>query len=365
MVTGARASRRTTGLTGILLLVSLAAAGAGLLLPSRTLLAADACTWLGDDLPLPLPARSREDIEFKTAVERQYLVFNLLAGGKVAAQRGDYATAVEKWEALLKVPGLESQVERAVAPQLAEVRRKLARGEKTAPPPPVAPAVVPAAVPAVRAEAPVAGKAPAVAARQSDRVTVAGTVGGGGQLGPGGTVVWLRRLDGPMPRVAPASGQFITQREKTFIPHVLAVPVGTAVEIRNDDRIYHNVFSIAKANEFDAGIREPGTTFARKFDQSGPVEILCNIHANMNAYVYAVDSPFFTKARSSGAFSIRNVPPGRYEIAAWHEAATTVTRKRIVVPSEDPISITVGGDKRPAPFVPDKYGKKRQAHLGY
>ena len=91
---------------------------------------------------------------------------------------------------------------------------------------------------------------------------------------------------------------------------MLAVPLGTTVEFRNDDRIYHNVFSIAKPNDFDAGIRKTGATYTRTFTHPGAVEILCNIHSTMNAYVYVVDSPFFAKAQASGAFSIRGVAPG-------------------------------------------------------
>ena len=68
-------------------------------------------------------------------------------------------------------------------------------------------------------------------------------------------MIWLKRLDGSMPRIVPPTNQVVTQREKTFLPHVLAVPLGTTVQFRNDDRIYHNVFSIAKPNDFDAGIR--------------------------------------------------------------------------------------------------------------
>ena len=60
--------------------------------------------WLGDELPLPMPVKTPQDIGFKAAAERQYLIFNLMAGGKLAFQRGDYATAVDKWESLLRMP---------------------------------------------------------------------------------------------------------------------------------------------------------------------------------------------------------------------------------------------------------------------
>ena len=140
-------------------------------------------------------------------------------------------------------------------------------------------------------------------------MTVSGTVSGGGQIGPGGAVLWLRRVDGPTPRATPAQNQIITQRDKTFLPHVLAVPVGTTVQFRNDDRIYHNVFSIAKPNEFDAGIRATGATYSKTFSHAGVVELLCNIHSTMNGYVLVVDSPLYAKAQASGAFVVHGAPP--------------------------------------------------------
>ena len=330
--------------------------------------AAEPPKWLGDDLPLPLPVKTPQDIGFKSAAERQYLIFNLMAGGKLAYQRGDYAVAVDKWETLLRIPGLDPQIEKAVAPFLADARAKVGHGNGGRPEPRTEPVELPppppektTTEPRTRASAPVRRSAPA------SQITVSGTVSGGGQIGPGGAVLWLKRLDGSMPRIVPPTNQVVTQREKTFLPHVLAVPLGTTVQFRNDDRIYHNVFSIAKPNDFDAGIRATGATYTRTFNSPGAVEILCNIHSTMNGYVFVVDSPLYAKAQASGAFVIHGVAPGRYELAAWHEAASNITRKTIVVGSDGvhDLSVTVGGDKRPAPFVPDKYGHKRQPQLGY
>jgi plastocyanin len=328
--------------------------------------AAESCNWIGDELPLPLTVKTPQDITFKAATERQYLIFNLMAGGRLAWQRGDYAAAVEKWDTLLKTPGLDPQIERAIAPVLADARRRAVRPPVAAPtPPPPVPERSAIAAVASAAGAPAAVKP---APRPSDgRVSVAGVVLGGGQAGPGGAVVWLKRLDARTPPVTPAIGRFITQRDKAFLPHVLAVPVGTTIEFRNEDRIYHNVFSLNKPNDFDAGIRASGSTYTRTFDKPGPVEILCNIHSTMNAYVVVVDSPYYIKARQSGAFALRGVWPGQYELNVWHEGSSTVTRKRISVGAggASGISIAVDGDKRPPPFVPDKYGHKRQPHLGY
>ena len=69
--------------------------------------------WLGDELPLPLAVRTPDDLAFKALTERQYLVFNLLAEGKLAWDSGDYPKAAARWEALLKLPGSRRRSSRA------------------------------------------------------------------------------------------------------------------------------------------------------------------------------------------------------------------------------------------------------------
>jgi len=318
--------------------------------------------WLGDDLPLPLSVKTPQDIGFKAAAERQYLIFNLMAGGKLAFERGDYATATAKWETLVRLPGLDPQVARAVQPFLDQARGKIGR-----PAPPPAASAVPPASPAADEAAPATDGQDATVPARPTTATIAGAVTGGGPTGPGGAVVWLKRLDGRTPRPTPAPNQVVTQCEKTFLPHVLAVTTGSSVQFRNDDRIYHNVFSIAKPNEFDGGIRATGATYVKTFSHPGVVQLLCNIHATMNAFVVVVDSPYYAKAQASGAFKIHNIPPGRYDVSAWHEAASTITHRTVTVGPDGlhDLTLSVGGDKRPAPFVPDKYGHKRQPQLGY
>ena len=60
--------------------------------------------WLGTELPLPLAVRTPQDLAFKGAAERQYLIFNLLASGKQSWDEGNFAAAAQKWESLLSVP---------------------------------------------------------------------------------------------------------------------------------------------------------------------------------------------------------------------------------------------------------------------
>ena len=305
--------------------------------------------WLGAELPLPLTVRTPQDLQFKNQAERQYLIFNLLSAGKVAFDAGDFAGAAAKWESLLSVPGLDPEVDKVVRPFADEARRKAGGKAGDVPSPPAARAAHDEPAP--------------VAPRRSALVAVEGTVSGGGAAGPGGAVVTLRRTDGPMPKPAPAR-KVVLQHGKAFVPRVLAVALGSAVVFRNDDPINHNVFSLSP--HFDTGLYGAGGEKEETFDKPGVVQLLCNIHSSMVGYVVVVDTPYFAQADAAGAFSIKGVAPGEYDVEAWHENASQPARQKLTVSKDGArLALTVAGDKQPPQFPPDKYGKPRQQQLGY
>lgn len=315
--------------------------------------------WLGEKMPLPLAVQTPEDLAFKTAAEKQYLEFNLLASGKVAWDREDFATAAEKWESLLRMPGLPAELDTLVRP-LVKAARERAGGAAAAPLPI---ATETSLVPGVTMTAVESEPAPAV--RQA-AVAVKGVIMGGGSNGPGGAVIFLRRADGSTPRPRASRVKAVVQKDKRFVPHVLAVPVGATVEFRNDDEIFHNVFSLSKPNDFDLGLYKSGAARDFVFKSPGPVNLLCNIHSAMGGYVYVVPSPWFGQADATGRFTIKNVPEGKYVLEIWHEHSLRgVTAEVAVAQGMAELSFTVDGDKRPPAFVPDKAGKPRQPQLGY
>jgi plastocyanin len=307
-------------------------------------------------MPLPLAVRTPQDLEFKNAAERQYLIFNLLASGKVAWDQGDFATAASRWESLLQVSGLDPDVEKVVRPFAQQARAKAggAKAEEPAPSPP----------PSTAAQTP----PPAPKRKREATATVEGTVSGGGAAGPGGAVITLKRTDGPMPPLQAARKE-VLQKNKAFTPHVLAIPVGTTIVFRNaenetDNPIYHEVFSLSP--RFDTGNYGAGGTKEETFDRPGVVQLLCNLHASMLGFIVVVDTPYYAQADSTGAFSIKGVQPGEYDVEAWHENASQPTRQKLTVGREGAkLALTVAGDRQPPAYPPDKYGKPRQLQVGY
>jgi len=170
-------------------------------------------------------------------------------------------------------------------------------------------------------------------------------------------VLWLTPVGNvPAPNVPaiPASNlPRLVQRNKSFEPHVLVVPVGSVVEFPNRDPFFHNVFSLFEGKRFDLGLYEAGTTRNVVFDKAGISYIFCNIHSEMSAVVIAVSSPYYGISDPHGRVTIPSVPSGRYTLRIWYEETlpeelNNLTRE--VTISED--AANLGAMRLPATNMP-------------
>ena len=174
-----------------------------------------------------------------------------------------------------------------------------------------------------------------LAAAQTQKATVHGRVEVEGQKDEAGkgsrpsniplTVVWLTpaagsdvHLETPPP-INGGAGARLTQRNKTFEPHMLVIPVGSMVEFPNRDPFFHNVFSLFEGKRFDLGLYEAGTSRSVRFDRPGVSYIFCNIHPEMSAVVIAMATPLYAQAGGDGWVTIPNVPYGRYTLHFWSQ----------------------------------------------
>jgi plastocyanin len=138
-------------------------------------------------------------------------------------------------------------------------------------------------------------------------------------------VVYIQGKVGTNPVVAPTNPVVVntsrvTQQGAMFSPHVLPVVAGTTVEWPNNDQIFHNVFSVSDAKQFDLGLYKGNPPEKRvTFDKAGRVDVFCSIHANMHCVVLVLENPYYALTDSRNHYSISNVPPGTYKLTAWHE----------------------------------------------
>ncbi|HSD89005.1 MAG TPA: hypothetical protein VLB44_15865 [Kofleriaceae bacterium] len=163
--------------------------------------------------------------------------------------------------------------------------------------------------------------------------SVAGTVTvkikGSSKSDDKGVVVYLE--DVPGTPAVPKNHAIIKQREKQFEPPLTVVVKGTTIDFPNEDKIFHNVFSVSRPARFDLGLYKSGTAKSVEFKRSGVVDVYCNIHPDMIAKVKILENGYYTISDSKGAFRIDGVPAGTYPVVAWlpsgDEARGTATVK--------------------------------------
>ncbi|MGI9285722.1 MAG: carboxypeptidase regulatory-like domain-containing protein [Pseudomonadales bacterium] len=118
----------------------------------------------------------------------------------------------------------------------------------------------------------------------------------------------------------------ISHKGRQFSPRVLPINKGGSVDFFNDDSIYHNVFSLARAKPFDLGIYPEGTSKIVSFERTGLVKLYCNIHPNMVSNVLVLNNPFFATTDADGAYEIQGLPDGAFVIRVWSEFGAQESR---------------------------------------
>jgi len=120
----------------------------------------------------------------------------------------------------------------------------------------------------------------------------------------------LARLSWPRPKLA--------QLDQQFLPRVVSVPVGGKVDFLNMDPIYHNVFSISATRRFDLGKFPKGESHSVRFPKPGVVNVYCDIHSDMAAFVLVAPNHAFTQPAADGRYTLPDLPTGKYLLRVWH-----------------------------------------------
>src|SRR5712675_2670935 len=177
-------------------------------------------------------------------------------------------------------------------------------------------------------------------------------------------VIWLTPIGGSSepPQQEASKIPQLVQKNKSFHPSLLVVPVGGKVEFPNHDPFFHNVFSLFDGKRFDLGLYESGTTRYVQFDKPGISFIFCNIHAQMSAVIIALNTPYYGISNAHGDISIPNVPPGRYELQVFHSSASpeelqALTREITINPGDSFIGTLRLEESNIAHAHMNKYGR--------
>lgn len=111
----------------------------------------------------------------------------------------------------------------------------------------------------------------------------------------------------------------IDQKNKTFIPHVLAIAPGTRVRFPNSDDTRHHVYSFSGAKTFELKLYRANEAPPVTFEKNGLVTLGCNIHDSMKAYVLVTRDEVHGISDANGQIELpRTELPETAHPRAWH-----------------------------------------------
>lgn len=132
------------------------------------------------------------------------------------------------------------------------------------------------------------------------------------------TVVYIEHIDG---NFEPQNTHpVVDQKNLVFRPHVLVIVQGTTVDFKNSDNVQHSIFSPSPVSDkMNLGTYGSDQVKPWTFNELGEAVLLCNIHAEMSAWVVVRQNPYFSITDKDGHFEIKDVPAGKYTVAVWNE----------------------------------------------
>src|SRR5262245_10683891 len=122
----------------------------------------------------------------------------------------------------------------------------------------------------------------------------------------------------PAPKARANAQATMDQRDLSFVPDVLVVRTGTAVEFPNSDKVRHQVYSFSGAKTFKLALYAGRAHPPVVFDKPGLVTLGCNIHDGMIGHIVVTDSPWFGRTDDKGNLAIAALPEGAYTLRIWH-----------------------------------------------
>jgi hypothetical protein len=136
--------------------------------------------------------------------------------------------------------------------------------------------------------------------------------------GVANTVVFLRNITRGKAMDLPAPRRFLDQKNCRYEPHILLVPLQATLSVKSSDPLLHTV-QMSGSADYNLPFVLAGQEATRPMTRAGEVNLRCNVHVWMNGEMMVARHPYYAVTDQNGSFELTDVPPGDYEIVAWHE----------------------------------------------
>jgi Carboxypeptidase regulatory-like domain len=141
----------------------------------------------------------------------------------------------------------------------------------------------------------------------------------GPEGGVANTIVYLKNISAGKALELPEQRRHLDQKHCRYIPHILLVPQNSALQMQSSDATLHTIHMDGAAT-YNLPFPFPNQISSRNMSTPGLVNLRCNGgHVWMNAEMMVVQHPYYAVTDESGRFEFTSVPPGTYQVVAWHE----------------------------------------------
>ena len=128
----------------------------------------------------------------------------------------------------------------------------------------------------------------------------------------------------------------LNQRGCRYTPHVVAVQTNQEVWVQNDDTVTHSVHPMAKSNAEWNRSQPPGTPpVVIRYSQPEFIRVKCELHPWMRGVLAVFKNSHHAVTDSTGAFTLAELPSGKYTITAWHEVYGTQSKEVTIAPGQN------------------------------
>ena len=119
----------------------------------------------------------------------------------------------------------------------------------------------------------------------------------------------------------------LDQKKCRYEPHVIAVPLDSELKIHTSDPINHNIHTYSFENDPINIMFLPGQdAYSQEMEEAEIIKVECDLHDWMRAWIVVTPNAYSTVSGTDGSFEIPDVPPGKYELTAWHETLGSLTK---------------------------------------
>ncbi|MFT3696077.1 MAG: carboxypeptidase regulatory-like domain-containing protein [Kofleriaceae bacterium] len=150
----------------------------------------------------------------------------------------------------------------------------------------------------------------------------------------------------------------VAQKDRKFVPDLVAITVGEHVKFPNGDPFLHNVFSQSTTRKFDLGSFRRGDAKDKDFPDPGVVDVYCNIHPEMAATILVLPNRRHTRRKPDGTYVIDGVPPGNWQVFAYTRRALKPASAPVTVVAGQDVTVNLSLSRGAEPAHLNKYGEK-------